>query len=84
MAEAKRRQSKIARLQAEVDSLRKAGQQLMQGLVEYANRENWRETDDGDYVWINGDECGWETAQKYLGLDDDHSHPPPLDHPNAD
>jgi len=73
-----KRKSEIEQLKADVDQLRRAGQQLMMGLTVYARQENW-----ADNLWT-GPGKGPDTARKYLGLsevEEPHDHPPPLDHP---
>ena len=75
MPRAAKRQSQIDQLKAEVAELRKAGQQLMAGVTEFARQENWKLegtlTDDGQqldrWVWKDGDPM--KVARKYLGLD---------------
>src|SRR5690349_2574961 len=89
MARAAKRQTEAARLRErlesamevgeqrrlEINELRKAGQQVMEGLKQYAMEENWKIegtlTDDGHeidrYVWKQGD--GMAIARKFLGLD---------------
>ena len=74
MPRAAKRQSEIDRLKAEVNDLRKAGQQLMAGVTEFARQENWKVegtlTDDGTaldrWVWKEGDPI--KVARRYLGL----------------
>jgi len=79
MPRAAKRQSEIDRLKAEVNDLRKAGQQLMAGVTEFARQENWKLegtlTDDGTaldrWVWKEGDPI--KVARKYLGLEESNN-----------
>jgi len=79
MPRAAKRQSEIDRLKVEVNDLRKAGQQLMAGVTEFARQENWKLegtlTDDGTaldrWVWKEGDPI--KVARKYLGLEESNN-----------
>ena len=93
MARASKRQSETARLKELLDSarevgeqrrlelieLRKAANQVWQGLVEYAKKDNWKIegtlTDDGQevdrYVWKAGE--GPKIARMFLGLEQEQN-----------